>query len=151
MLSTWKTKIQSLITDDDRVDSQQRSGPAEESQVAHLRRMLAELKSGAQEPVTQEPLAADAVEPPELETAPSQITATAEVDDAAPTIGAFEIASQFVAEHRQTVESLLHELATLEECVNTQARVTEAFREYTIAKQRAADAATEARKSRRIR
>jgi hypothetical protein len=150
MLSTWKTRFQSLIADQDGAARHQSNG-AEDSQTRTLR-LLADFKSSLgvpeNDPPSEDAVAADTAElsvaviPEELqETASAQPAAASESDNAAATD--FEPARQFIAEHRQTVESLLHKLGALEECVQSQATLSNAFQEYAAAKQLAAEASTE--------
>jgi DNA repair exonuclease SbcCD ATPase subunit len=134
MLGTWKTRFQSLIADQDGAARQ--SNGAEDSQTRTLR-LLADFKSSLNGVSAND---SPSEEPPVAGVAAVETTATIAVRDAAPD---FEPARRFVAEHRQTVESLLHKLGTLEECVKSQATASSAFQEYADAKQLAAEAATQ--------
>jgi hypothetical protein len=153
MLSTWKTRFQSLIGDQDGATRHQ-SDTAEDSQTRTLR-LLADFKSSlngvpANDAPSEDAPVADTAEvsvavipdePPQAETLPVQETIVEGVDLTATAQG-IEPAAQFIAEHRQTVESLLHKLVALEEYVKSQATATSAFRGYEAAQQRAAEAAS---------
>lgn len=148
MISSWKTRFQSLVADTS-ADSQPEGASGEES-VSHLHQVLADLRRSHGVPdaaVASEPPAEEAVVPdmPEL-----QAAATVEADDAAATDEVFETARQFIDEHRETVESLLQELGALDACVKSHANVTDAFNEYAAAKQRATDAAAEEQRTKKF-
>lgn len=157
MLSNWKTRFQSFIVDTSG-EAAQEADSADDSQVSHLQRMLADLRRSQDGPygaqVYESPsgdrtvIEAAPGELPEVAAAPS--AATVQESDADPTDEAFEAARQFIDEHRDTVQSLLHELGALEECVKSRARVTDAFNEYAVAKQRAADATAEEQQAKKL-
>jgi hypothetical protein len=147
MLSTWKTRFQSLIADQDGAARQ--SNGAEDSQTRTLR-LLADFKSSLNgvppnDAPPDEPPIADVAAVETADLAAAVISEEPQTTDTLPVEAAttdFEPARQFIAEHRQTVESLLHKLGALEECVKSQATASSAFQEYAAAKQLAAEAAT---------
>lgn len=140
MISSWKTRFQSLVAD---TSADQPGADSAEESVSHVHRMLAELRRSHGVPegaATSEPPAQEAIVP---NVPAPQAAATVEADDTAPNDEVFETARQFINEHRETVESLLHELGALEACVKSHATVTDAFNEYAAARQRATDTAAQ--------
>lgn len=159
MLGNWKSRFGSLMTDDARNGRQAPLGANGEPQVSTLKRVLEELRPtvdppsvnpptvnpSSANPPTVNPLSADppAIDPPAADPAPKKPKASAPESPVAHTDQAFDAASRFITEHRQTAEALLRDFAALEERVKSQAEVDEASRQYASAQQKASDAAAQ--------
>lgn len=132
MFNNWK----SLLSFDDGQGGPQPRATLSEDAQAHLRQTLADLRVTLDQPVTAAPSQIEEIAAPTNDAiAPNGAAADAD--------GAFEAARRFLAEHRQTVESLMREFSAIEGSVNSQAEVNAALAEYTTARQRASETAIE--------